>query len=140
MGFRTREQAILINEFDKYSGSLVVATDDGSLGFKGTAVDVAKQLLETNSYTAIYTCGREQMMYKLALLAKSHRVRVQVLLERLIKCGIGICGSCVLEPLGLRVCVDGPVFDGETLLATQDFGKYWHNSTGRRVPIEEISK
>jgi len=51
-----------------------------------------------------------------------------------MKCGFGICGSCVLDPLGLRVCVDGPVFDGALLLRTE-FGKRRRNASGSKVTI-----
>lgn len=138
VGFRSKEHAILISEFEEYADRLVVSTDDGSLGVKGTAVDVASQLIDKNIYTTLYTCGKEQMMYKLVELAVNRGIKTQASLERLIKCGVGICGSCVLEPLGFRVCRDGPVFDGETLLKTVDFGRFWHDSTGKRIPIEEV--
>ncbi|RLI82272.1 dihydroorotate dehydrogenase, partial [Archaeoglobales archaeon] len=35
-------------------------------------------------------------------------------LERFMRCGLGVCGSCVLEN-GLRVCVEGPVFSAAKL-------------------------
>ncbi|NTV78409.1 MAG: S8 family serine peptidase, partial [Clostridiales bacterium] len=34
-----------------------------------------------------------------------------------MKCGVGLCGSCCVDPDGLCVCRDGPVFSGyESLL------------------------
>ena len=138
LGFRTREQVMLVDEFENYADKLLVSTDNGSLGVKGTAIDAAEKLLDRENYTMVYTCGKEQMMHKLVELAGRRGIKVQASLERIVKCGLGICGACVLEPLGLRVCRDGPVFDGETLLKTQDFGRYWRDPSGRRMPLEEV--
>jgi len=33
-----------------------------------------------------------------------------------MKCGLGLCGSCVLGDSNLLVCRDGPVFDGKVFL------------------------
>ena len=38
-----------------------------------------------------------------------------------MKCGIGICGSCLIK--GLTVCKDGPVFDDSVLKNLEEFGK-----------------
>ncbi|MEM2217337.1 MAG: hypothetical protein QW731_03010, partial [Thermofilaceae archaeon] len=62
-------------------------------------------------------------------------IKVQASLERLMKCGIGICGSCALEPQGLLVCRDGPVFNGHELIQLDDFGKWWWNASGKRIPL-----
>ncbi|WP_456367536.1 dihydroorotate dehydrogenase electron transfer subunit [Thermococcus sp.] len=59
-----------------------------------------------------YASGPETML-KAVLKAWEYR-KVQVTMERYIKCGIGICGSCNLGKY--LVCRDGPVFDGEKLL------------------------
>jgi len=53
-----------------------------------------------------------------------------------MKCGFGICGSCVLEPLGLRVCLDGPVFNGE-ILKKSFFGKEIRSQSGSKVRIDK---
>jgi len=55
----------------------------------------------------------------------------QFSLDRFIKCGVGLCGSCCIDPSGLRVCSDGPVFAGARLQES-DFGVYIHDATGRK--------
>jgi dihydroorotate dehydrogenase electron transfer subunit len=86
------------------------ATEDGSFGFKGTVVDLVEQeVLE--KYSAIYCCGKSELLKKLYRIFEK-RLKpntIQFSLEKYIRCGIGICGSCVLKN-GLRVCKDGPVF------------------------------
>ena len=58
--------------------------------------------------------------------------RGQFSLARYMKCGIGICGSCCMDSTGLRVCRDGPVFTGDVLLKSPEFGKYSRDASGRK--------
>ncbi|RLF04538.1 MAG: dihydroorotate dehydrogenase electron transfer subunit [Thermoprotei archaeon] len=135
LGFRSRSRSILIREFEEVADELIIATEDGSLGYRGLVTDVALKVIGEARCDIVYTCGKEQMMAKVVREAVRAGIEVQASLERLIKCGIGVCGSCALEPLGLRVCVDGPVFDGRTLMQLEDFGRWWRDAAGRRVPI-----
>ncbi|MCS7119019.1 MAG: dihydroorotate dehydrogenase electron transfer subunit [Archaeoglobaceae archaeon] len=89
----------------------VYITENGTYGIKGTAVDfVEKESLER--YSAIYSCGKSEFLKKLYRIfeEKSKSKFIEFSLERYIRCGIGVCGSCVLEN-GMRVCKDGPVFN-----------------------------
>ena len=55
-------------------------------------------------------CGPEPMMRFSAKVLLARGVppqRIQVSLERNMRCGIGLCGHCQLGPL--LVCRDGPV-------------------------------
>lgn len=93
----------------------VLATEDGSFGQKGTVVDMVKRE-ELNSYSAVYCCGRSEFLRKLYKIFEENigAKIVEFSLERLMRCGIGVCGSCVL-PSGMRVCKDGPVFSIEEI-------------------------
>jgi dihydroorotate dehydrogenase electron transfer subunit len=51
-----------------------------------------------------------------------------------MKCGVGVCGSCCIDPSGLRVCRDGPVFTGDKLLKSE-FGHYMRDASGRKRNI-----
>ncbi|MEM1578091.1 MAG: dihydroorotate dehydrogenase electron transfer subunit [Archaeoglobaceae archaeon] len=89
----------------------VYTTEDGSIGFHGTVVDfVEKERLD--NYSAIYCCGKSEFLKKLYKIFKEKRSPkfIEFSLERYIRCGIGVCGSCVLDN-GKRVCKDGPVFN-----------------------------
>jgi len=68
------------------------------------------------------------------LKGKGEVERAEFSLHRYFKCAIGVCGACCLDPYGLRVCKDGPVFSGEQLLDSE-FGKYTRDASGRRVKI-----
>ncbi|MFX1299085.1 MAG: dihydroorotate dehydrogenase electron transfer subunit, partial [Promethearchaeota archaeon] len=53
----------------------------------------------------------------------------------LMKCGIGLCGQCCVDPLGYRVCVEGPVFRSEILREISDLGKYRRDFGGKKIII-----
>jgi dihydroorotate dehydrogenase electron transfer subunit len=74
------------------------------------------------------------MMVKIAEKCLEKKILCQVSLVRIVKCGLGICGSCVLDPVGLRVCVDGPVFYGDMILGT-DFGRSMRDEAGRKTEV-----
>jgi len=132
---KTKNELIFLKEFEnlKHSNLKVeIATDDGSLGFKGFATDTVSKLLDGNEFDRMYTCGPELMMAGLYVLAKKSKIGFQASLERFMKCGCGICGTCAMDPTGQLVCADGPVFTGEQLAGLTDFGKYHRDAVGMK--------
>ena len=113
--------------------NVIISTDDGSYGEKGYVTDVLETLLEKNSYDAIYTCGPELMMYKTVQMAQKKRIFVQASLERMMKCGVGICGSCCVNDD--LACRDGTIFDGDHLSQKSEFG---HSHRTKSGILEEI--
>jgi len=132
VGAKNASELLFLEEARRLKVNIHVATEDGSAGHRGLATDLAKQLLEKEHFDSIITCGPERMMYEVVRQGVNRGIRVQASLERYMKCGFGICGSCVLDPLGLRVCVDGPVFDGAILLKTE-FGTQKRDAAGSRM-------
>jgi len=128
---RTKDELLFVDRFK--DRNVHIATDDGSAGFKGYATELAKEMIEKRDYSIIYTCGPEVMMRKIIDMGIERGIKVQASLERLMKCGIGICDSCSIN--GYRVCVDGPVFSEKELVKMQDLGRYKRDKAGRRVPI-----
>jgi dihydroorotate dehydrogenase electron transfer subunit len=113
---------------DKNSHQVIVSTDDGTYGERGYVTEVVKKLVSEIRFNAVYTCGPEIMMYKTVQLAHSKGLFVQASLERMMKCGVGICGSCCVgEDL---VCRDGTIFDGPHLLSNKEFGHFHRNKAG----------
>ncbi len=102
-------------------------TDDGSYGVKGF---ITESSLLKESYSKVYMCGPEKMMIAAYSIIREKNENIDISMERYMKCGIGICGSCVIDDLGERVCTEGPVFDIKKLLSTEEFGKYHRNSGG----------
>ena len=73
-------------------------------------------------------------MREVLKIVQEKKIPAQFSLERYMKCGIGLCGSCALDPSGLLVCRDGPVFDAEKLKDTE-FGKYRRDAAGSKQKI-----
>jgi dihydroorotate dehydrogenase electron transfer subunit len=117
-GVRTAALAACVEDFRAAGAAVHLASDDGSLGFRGFVT----QLLEQHQPPQhLVGCGPEPMMQALASLAKHWGVPCHLSLETPMACGVGICFSCVTK-VGTgagwdyrRVCVDGPVFDAACL-------------------------
>ena len=128
------ECEVLFQERLKKAGAKVyVCTDDGTCGFKGFCTEMYRKLLEKETFDAAYTCGPEIMMMKILQLSKEHNVPTQGSMERYFKCGIGVCGQCVVDDSGLRVCKEGPTFRDVDLEKIKDFGKYFRDASGKKI-------
>ena len=113
---------------EKNSHKVIVTTEDGTYGEKGLVTDLVEKLTQETNFDAVYTCGPELMMYKTVKIANSRQIFVQASLERMMKCGVGICGSCCIgQDL---VCRDGTVFEGPYLLNNKEFGHTYRNKAG----------
>ncbi len=134
LGARTEKELLFVDQLDE-STDVIIATDDGSLGQHGFVTDLLKDI-GIAAYDRIAVCGPEPMMR--AVLAKIDgpglAAKTEFSLHRYMKCGVGICGSCCIDPEGLRVCRDGPVFSGE-LLKKSEFGHYSRDASGRKKNI-----
>ncbi len=128
---RTGAELLFRDEFSEESEiTLIITTDDGTVGKKGVATDAMEELIAKHKFDKIYTCGPELMMKQVWRLAARSDTPIEVSLERYMKCGCGICGSCGLDPTGDLVCTTGPVFTGEYLTRISEFGEYHRDSMG----------
>ncbi|MEM1994322.1 MAG: dihydroorotate dehydrogenase electron transfer subunit [Nitrososphaerales archaeon] len=113
----------------KVGVKVVYATEDGTLGFKGVATDLLNHLLKERRFDQIYTCGPELMIKKVYDIASAYNIPIQASLERYIKCGINLCGSCVIGRY--LVCRDGPVFDTTMLKEVkEELGRFKRAPSG----------
>jgi len=137
VGAKTREELLFIDRLEEMCGreNLVATTEDGSYCIKGLAVTPLEKLLAKERFDVIYTCGPEQMMRKVFDLAEKHGIALEASLERLMRCAIGLCGSCVLGKY--RVCRDGPVFTASQLREVKsEFGISKRDFNGKKIPLE----
>jgi len=117
LGARNNKEIVAQNEFKKLGYKILPATDDGSRGFKGTAVGLLKKVLATADCglaTSIYVCGPKEMFFEIhKILKKYPKVNCQVSFEQFMGCGLGICCGCTIETKNgyKKVCKDGPVFN-----------------------------
>ena len=127
--------AMNVAEFARHGVPAVISTDDGSYGYRGFVTQALEQYLDQFFPTGgpaprptIYTCGPEPMMKRIADIAASRDLSVQIAVERAMACGMGTCQSCVIKvktgdagdpTVAWRyklACTDGPVFAGRDLL------------------------
>lgn len=129
MGSKTKDEVFFEDMANKilakHKHQVIACTEDGSYGQKGFVTDVMEKLISDTKFDGVYTCGPEIMMHKVVQMANSNNTFVEASLERMMKCGIGMCGSCCMDDT--LVCHDGTVFDGMFLAKSQEFG-YTHRS------------
>ena len=137
IGGKTEEELLFTETFEKICGkeNLKLTTEDGSCGVKGLATKPLERILGEEKFNMIYTCGPEKMMRKVFDLAEKHGIAIEASLERLMRCAIGLCGSCVIGRY--RVCRDGPVFTAKQLREVKaEFGVSRRDSTGKMTPVD----
>ena len=114
--------------------TFLFATEDGSYGVNGNATKHLDELLRKEKFDIIYACGPELMISTVFEITEKYGVPIEASLERLMRCGIGLCGSCVIGKY--RVCRDGPVFNSVRLREIQDeFGCSKLDYDGKTIPI-----
>jgi len=138
LGAKTRSELLLMNEMKrlpKNSFQLVTSTEDGTCGITGLCTEPVDRMLAREKFDEIYCCGPEKMIVKVFEAAMKHHVGLEASLERLMRCAIGLCGSCVIGRY--RVCADGPVFTSKQLNEVRDeFGVTKRDRYGREGPLD----
>lgn len=139
LGAKTRNELLFMTQleqsFNRSQVRLVASTEDGSCGITGLCTEPLEQILAKETFNIIYTCGPEKMLRKIFELAEEHRTNLEASLERLMRCAIGLCGSCTIGKY--RVCADGPVFTSKQLREVKsEFGNSKRDLTGRKIPLD----
>lgn len=105
-----------------------LATDDGSVGFHGTVVDLAAALIADGTLPPgpLLACGPWPMLAATARLAAGLGLPCLVSVETHMGCGVGICTGCALRVRPeaahfggkemVLACRQGPVFDAADLV------------------------
>ena len=135
IGARSTEHLLYVDQFQKMKGvTLHIATDDGSMGHKGYNAEVLEQLLSKKDHgiNQIFACGPELMLKRISEISAQHTIPSQLSLERFMKCGYGLCGNCTVDPLGIRLCTEGPVMNNEICVAITEFGQYHRDDLGKK--------
>ncbi len=120
LGFR--DELFLTEEFTNY-GSVLIATEDGSIGTHGTVLDC---ILEHNlEADIIFACGPTPMLRALQSYSREKKIECWLSLEERMACGIGACLACVCNSVEVdrhlqvkkkRVCKEGPVFRSDEIV------------------------
>jgi dihydroorotate dehydrogenase electron transfer subunit len=114
LGIKKKSNLLCKEDFKKLGIKVFIASDDGSVGFKGNVVLMLKEVLSQETACNIYCCGPFVMFKPVYDLIKDRReISCQVSFEQFMGCGIGTCCGCTIETAQgyKKTCKDGPVFD-----------------------------
>ena len=124
LGFNKSSEVFGVDEFEGIAlehgvkPDIHISTVDGSLGMKGTVIDVIREIVGGENIdiekSYIFACGPKPMLKALSQLP----ARGQYSLEERMACGFGACMGCTCSTRngGKRVCKDGPVFLKEEII------------------------
>ena len=122
------EPTLCAEQFARTGTAAVIATDDGTAGFRGLVSEAFEHWLDATAPPAgelvVYCCGPEEMMKSVGLLCIARGIECQLALERHMACGMGTCQSCIVKirDSGEQgwsyklCCTDGPVFDARDVI------------------------
>lgn len=118
LGAKTEEDLLMESKLSGLGCLMRVASNDGSKGHKGLVTKQVEKAILEDKPDCLYACGPTGMLLALAELCKQHNLPCQLSFEGLMRCGVGLCGSCELGedlcervglPGGWLACHDGPV-------------------------------
>lgn len=111
LGFNTKAEIFLEDEFRGLGTQTIVTTADGTCGTKGFVTDAMGSL----DYTYFYTCGPEPMLKAVYKAAKTDG---QFSFEERMGCGFGACMGCSCKTKygTKRICKEGPVLKREEII------------------------
>ncbi|MCM8765525.1 MAG: dihydroorotate dehydrogenase electron transfer subunit [Candidatus Omnitrophica bacterium] len=121
LGAKSKDYLLSEKEFKDLCDEVKVATEDGSLGFKGLITDLLRDLLNTEYSllnTILYAAGPIFMLQEIKKIANIFKILAFGSLEENIACGLGGCWGCVVKTVQgyKRICKEGPVFNLEEVL------------------------
>lgn len=116
LGFRSRAEAFLLEEFSRYA-KVQLCTDDGSAGQKGNVCTLMQDRSD-DDWSVAYACGPLPMLRGIEEIFSGETRPVYVSVERRMACGLGACTACTCKSKKPQneqdwyrlACTDGPVF------------------------------
>ena len=119
VGFRSRENFILADEFRDSSDKLYPMTDDGSFGLYGNVCVQLKKLIDAGeTYDLVFAVGPLQMMKNVVETVRPTGMPCTVSMNPIMIDGTGMCGGCRLtlhrdgKSIQSFACVEGPEYNG----------------------------
>ena len=116
LGFRS---ALHARAAELFPAGAELATDDGSVGRPALVTELLHERLdgEPPASVCVYACGPPPMLEAVRFACAERAVPAQLALESGMACGFGACFGCVVPTRKgyVRLCLDGPVLDGDGL-------------------------
>jgi dihydroorotate dehydrogenase electron transfer subunit len=118
MGGRSKVDLVGVEDFKPLVRGSLLATEDGSVGYRGFVTRPLEEYLERHSDKKylLMVCGPWAMLRAAVELAGKYRHPCLVSMENRMGCGLGVCLGCCIRVHGSgheayqRVCTEGPVF------------------------------
>lgn len=100
-GTRNKEGLLMIDELKELVKELIITTEDGSAGIKGTIIDAFNNFITHNysliTHYLIYACGPKQMLKILSMNAFNKGIKGYISIEENMACGLGACQGCAVK-------------------------------------------
>lgn len=100
----------------------LLITEDASGKQQGRVTEFLEEAIIKHKPQKIYACGPQVVLKYAVDLAVKENIDIEVALEEKFACGIGVCMGCIIEvyenneKVNKRICKDGPVFEGRTVV------------------------
>jgi len=123
-GGRSKEDLVGVDDFKPLVRATLLATEDGSAGYRGFVTRPLDEYLarHSNQRFLLFACGPWAMLQATVELARKYRHTCLVSMENRMGCGLGVCLGCSIRVQGSgheayqRVCTEGPVFWAEKVV------------------------
>ncbi len=118
LGYRSMKTGLFLNEEFGREARVLLSTDDGSVGVRGTVMDAIRE--RDLKPDIIYSCGPLVMLKAVKEFASEKFIPAYISLEERMACGMGACLGCMVKTNNkdahshvnnARVCTEGPVFE-----------------------------
>lgn len=124
VGGEDQEHVFKPIEGKRLSQTIAVATEDGSMGERGSIGDLLSSTVEATGAQVVYAAGRRSTLRRVAGFCTERQLPSQMAVEEQMACGMGQCFTCVVPVIrkdgsgydNLRACTDGPVFNPARIL------------------------
>jgi dihydroorotate dehydrogenase electron transfer subunit len=124
VGAETMERVFKPIESKRLSQMVKIATEDGTLGERGRALDFLPEMVDATGAQVIYAAAPAPTLQRVAAFCRERSIPAQIVVEERMGCGFGVCYTCVVPVArkdgsgydNLRACIEGPVFNPARIL------------------------
>ena len=120
----SRDMGVIPRLIRELGSRVITVCMDNGCDVKGLVVNALNTIDEDFDY--IVSCGPIDMIRD--ILGNSRRLGTHiVILDSYVKCGLGLCGSCLIPGTKYYLCIDGPGFYAEDVI-NAIFSRTWTKS------------